>query len=201
MFLKIVTCLGLIATVLAGVGCNGVSVDGSSGRYRTISMEPRRDTEAAARANKAGLNHLADGDLDKAADAFNRALTADVEFGPAHNNLGKVYYQRRDWHKAAWEFEYARKLLPRHGEPRNNLGLVLEEAGELDRAVEQYRAAVDLGTGNTAYRANLARALIRRGDQTDEVRALLDHILEHDTRPEWLIWASQRQAAFGPTAD
>ncbi len=189
-------CLALM--LMAACGCNPNRVaDAPIGNYRTITAEPRRDTEAAKRLNRVGLEHLAAGEYDEAVDAFVRALTEDVEFGPAHNNLGKVYYIQKNWYKAAWEFEYAGKLLPRHAEPRNNLGLVLEQAGELDRAVDQYRQAVGLEPGVIAYRGNLARALIRRGDRTDEVRKLLELIVENDTRPEWVLWARQQQAGSG----
>lgn len=188
-------CVGLAATVLILGGCESVStVDGPTGPYRTIRAEPRRDTDAARLANQAGLDHLAKGDLDKAAEAFGRALTADVEFGPAHNNLGKVYFRKKDWYRAAWEFEYAGKLMPRRAEPRSNLGLVLEEAGEIDRAVDQYREAISLDAGQIQFRANLARALVRRGDRTDEVRSLLQQVVEQDSRAEWQVWARQQLA-------
>lgn len=179
----------------AMTGCaGGTSRNAAGGEYRTVAVDPNRDTDAARRANEEGVRHLDAGDVKRATEAFERALSADIEFGPAHNNLGKVYYQQRQWYRAAWEFEYARKLLPRHAEPRNNLGLVLEASGELDRAVEQYREAVTLDSAVIAYKANLVRALVRRGDKTDEVRALLDELLTSETRPDWLTWARRQRA-------
>jgi len=194
------TCLAALA-MATGAGCAGLSAGMASGpRYRTVSVPPGRDPEAARRANEAGLNHLARGELDPAVDDFRRALTADVSFGPAHNNLGRAYYKQGDWYQAAWEFEYAAKLLPRHAQPRNNLGLVLEEAGELDRAVACYRDAIALDGENIEYRANLTRALIRRGDRTDEVRTLLGQLVERDPRPEWHRWAQQQASRLGSAA-
>ena len=198
------TVLSMLMTgfVLVVAGCQGVQTqpdsnsrvitpvgNDSTGKYRTVTAQPRRDTEAARRANEEGLAHLKANELDRAVESFSRALTADVEFGPAHNNLGKVYYRKKDYYKAAWEFEDAGRLLPDHAEPRNNLGLVLEQAGELDRSVEAYRQAVALDEERIVYRANLVRALIRRGDRTDEVRSLLKQVLKEDLRSEWLIWA------------
>lgn len=188
--------LPLAAAALAAIGCQSAD-SAAAGPYRTIRVEPRRDTEAARSANQRGLDHLAKGDLDRAAEEFGAALTADVEFGPAHNNLGKVYFKRKDWYKAAWEFEYAAKLMPRRAEPRGNLGLVFEEAGELDKAVDQYRQAISLDSGHIEHKANLVRALIRRGDRTDEVRQLLQQVIEQDTRPQWQLWAQQQQALIG----
>lgn len=187
----------LIAIASIGSGCADSPRSDADGAYRTVRTEPLRDTESAKNENQLGMEHLDKNDLEKAGEAFRRALTADVSFGPAHNNLGKVYYKQKDSYKAAWEFEYAAKLMPKRGEPRNNLGLVLEDVGELDRAVDSYREAAKLEPDNIQYRGNLARALIRRGDRTDEVRGLLVQIIERDSRPEWLIWAKQQQASMG----
>jgi hypothetical protein len=40
---------------------------------------------------------------------------------------------------------------------------------------------------------------VRRGDRTDEVRALLAQLLREDTRPEWRAWAKQQQAGLSVT--
>ncbi len=184
-------------------GCADSAKTGNAAdNYRTITTQPRRDTDAARRQNQRGLEHLAEDELNKAAEAFGRALSADVEFGPAHNNLGKVHFKQRDWYKAAWEFEYAAQLMPRQPEPRNNLGLVLEQVGELDRAVEQYRQAVALAPDEQIYRAHLVRAMIRRGDRTDEVRHLLEQLEAEALTPEWRNWVNHQRARLaGRTSD
>ena len=51
-------------------------------------------------------------DYDAAEAALKAALTADVMFGPAHNNLGKVYFHKGELYLAAREFDYAMKLMP-----------------------------------------------------------------------------------------
>jgi len=190
-------CLLLLATfAFTAVRCTSPAQTGDDGEpYRTIRVEPRRDTELARKLNQEGLVHLQRAELQDAHESFTQALAADVEFGPAHNNLGKVYFRQSDWYKAAWEFEYARKLMPKHAQPCNNLGLVLEQAGELDRAVDQYRQAVTFDN-SVEFQGNLARALIRRGERTKEVRLLLSDIIERDTRPDWVLWARQQQASF-----
>jgi Flp pilus assembly protein TadD len=197
MLLRIALGVWLTGVLLVTGGCaKSPWRPSGEGVYQTVTAEPRRDTNAAKEADQVGLDLLAQGKLDEAAEAFGRALTADVEYGPAHNNLGKVYYRQNDLYKAAWEFEYAKKLLPRYAEPRNNLGLVLEQAGELDRAVEEFGQAIALDTGNIEYRANLARTLIRRGDRTEEVRSLLRQVIKQDIRSEWVVWARQQLAVL-----
>jgi Flp pilus assembly protein TadD len=175
---------------LSGMACR--MDEPSPAPYRTVSADPFRDTELAKRENQAGLAHLAGGELDSAVQAFERALTADNGFGPAHNNLGKAYFLKGDLYKAAWEFEYARKLLPRSPQPCNNLGIVFEQNREWDKAVEHYRQAVALDPENLEFQGNLTRALVLRGDRTDEVRTRLKKIIAQDKRNDWIIWANKQ---------
>ena len=197
MHQRILLILGLATLAADAGGCASfLTNESAQPPYRTIRTQPGRSTDLARKANAQGLAHLAAGELDQALRAFQKALTADVEFGPAHNNLGKVYYQQEDWYRAAWEFEYATRLLPRHAEPQNNLGLVLERAGELDRAVDCYRKAVGFDPHRIEYRGNLVRALCRRGERTSEVRTLLREVLEEDTRIAWRAWAERMLASM-----
>jgi len=198
MFCRAMVWILLGGLLLATGGCvDSASQPSQDGHYRTITTQPLRDTDAAKTYNQAGRKYLAAGELDKAAAEFTRALTADVEFGPAHNNLGKVYYLKKEWYKAAWEFDHACRLLPKHAEPRNNMAMVFEEAGELERALDFYRQAVALDRDNYQYRANLVRALTRRGDRTTEVRNLLRQVVNDDPRPEWREWARRQQEQMG----
>ncbi|QDU70616.1 tetratricopeptide repeat protein [Mucisphaera calidilacus] len=180
-----------IAILLAlGPGCvTNQQAETPHANYSTVQASVDRDTDKARQRNAKGLEHLLVGDLDDAEQQFRSALQADVQYGPAHNNLGKILYLKQDYYQAAWEFEYARELMPANAAPHNNLGLVHEQTGELDRAVEHFRQAISLDADNIEYRANLARTLVRRGDRTDELRTLRDQIIAEDTRNEWITWA------------
>ena len=90
------------------------------------------------------------------------ALEADVTFGPAHNNLGRVYYHQGQLYLDAWEFQYAIKLMPYQPEPKSNLGLVLEAANKLDEAIKNYDEAMNLEPENPQFLGNDARARARR---------------------------------------
>jgi len=129
---------------------------------------------------------MEEGDLDKAEQALKEALEADVMFGPAHNNLGKVYFTRKLFYKAAWEYQYAIKLMPHHPEPKYNLGLVYEAVGKIDEAVDLYSEARTLEPDNPILIGNVARARIKRGDKGQDMRELLTELLLKDTRPDWL---------------
>lgn len=151
----------------------------------------RGDTAKAQAKNECGLDLLERNELDDAEAAFMDALNADVMFGPAHNNLGKVYYEQSKFYLAAWEFRYAIKLMPNQPEPRNNLGLVFEAADQIDKAVDYYAEALGVEPDNTEVLGNLVRARIDRGDRGEDIRELLRELVLKDTRPPWVRWARE----------
>lgn len=199
-FIKPTACLACcLLLVLLMPGCGSTDkVDDES--YRTIKANPLRDTDAAREANEQGLEHLDAGEIEQAELAFKKALKADKEFGPAHNNLGKVYYLKKNWYFAAHEFDNAIRLMPNHAGPYNNLGLTLigsGEPGKIDDAIEHFRKATTLDPLNIEYQANLAQTLLNRGEKTAEVITLLRSVAARDERVEWRRWASHRLAAMG----
>jgi tetratricopeptide (TPR) repeat protein len=123
-----------------------------------------------------------------------KALVADVNYGPAHNNLGQLYFLQRKFYLAAWEFESATKLMPECPEPQNNLGLVFEEVGKFDEAINCYRTALSLQSNNPEIIGNLARTLVRQEQFDEETRGLLEGLVSMDTRPEWVAWAREQLA-------
>src|SRR5882762_8985015 len=134
------------------------------------------DTELAKKENDHALHLLDEGKLEEAESHLKRALEVDVMYGPAHNNMGLVYYHQGKLYPAAWEFQSAIKLMPYQPEPRNNLGLVFEKARQLE-------------PDNPEYLGNLARARVRRGDRDIETKKLLEELVMKDSRPQWSQWA------------
>lgn len=59
----------------------------------------------------------------------------------AHNNMGDVYFQQRNWEGAISEFEMARKLKPRYAEATYNLALVYLDLGDLAQAESHFLEA------------------------------------------------------------
>lgn len=182
---------------LAGLGLVGGCASNKSPAahdYKTRVDDPRRDSDVARDDNAKAADLIDSGNYPGAEKLLRDALTADIGYGPAHNNLGKVYYRQKRLYLAAWEFEYATKLMPNQPEPRNNLGLVFESVGKLDDAVKYYGQAMGLEPDNGQFIGNLARARVRRGDGGEPVRDLLDKLVLRDDRPEWVAWARRRLA-------
>ena len=71
-----------------------------SGRMRPISRLPR-PSGAGSAANR-GRTCGGSCDLAKAQEYLQKALVADVTYGPAHNTLGMLYLKQRRLYLAAW---------------------------------------------------------------------------------------------------
>ena len=80
--------------------------------YETVADGPGRDARTAEQHHARAARLIAEGEWDQAEAALKAALAADVMYGPAHNNLGKVYFHQGKLYLAAWEFQYAAKLMP-----------------------------------------------------------------------------------------
>ncbi len=195
----------LIVTIAGGVliGCQSESVR-SGANYETVVADPDRDTETARRLNSEALTLMDKDQLDKAVGLLKSALAADVFFGPAHNNLGTVYFQQEKYYLAAWEFQYAAKVMPKRSQPRYNLGMVLEAVGKLDEAAQRYEEALELQPDDIETVASLARTYIRDGKKNERTRELLEEIVLNDDRPQWRSWAQEQLTLgkdFGPASD
>lgn len=159
--------------------------------------DTRRDTEKARSENEKAVNLIEKGRYDDAEKALKQAVDADAMYGPAHNNLGKVYYHQERLYDAAVQFEYANKLMPTQGEPLYNLGMVLEAAGKMDEAMKQYEAALALDPQNPYFIGNVARIQLRRGEKNSNLREMLSTLIMRDDRPEWVKWAREQLSLLG----
>ena len=190
--------VAMLAVLVAGCSHWG---HGSKVNYATVTGDPCHDTEQAKAGNEKGLRLLEHGKLDEAEQAFQRALVADVTFGPAHNNLGTMYFQQGKFYLAAWEYEYASKLMPQRPEPYSNLGLVYETVNRADSAVDCYSLALELQPTNPEFLSNLARARVRRGDRGADMGMLLNDLVFMDSRPDWNSWAREQLVLGGYAPD
>ena len=188
--------VALVILILVCVsGCARLSPSAKP-KYHTLPDGRSKHTERAQQLHTKALQLLCERNLDDAECVLREALAADVNFGPAHNTLGKLYFDKRDYFMAAWEFDHALETMPSRAEPHNNLGLVYETADRLDQAIEYYETAWSMDENHPEYLGNLVRARTRRGDPAFELQFLLQRLVEIDTRPAWVDWA-RGQLIFG----
>ena len=189
--MKLGFCLNLVLVVVAVGGCAEIGVRSN---HETISATSAVDTAAAKQHYEEALRRLCDCESCEAEQLLNQSIMADDTYGPAHNALGKVYFDCGKHYMAAREFDRAAELMPGRGEPLNNLGLVYESVGQFDQAIEYFDLAANTNQESAEYLGNLIRARIRRGDRTSDLRDLLERLVLLDERQSWVDWARQELA-------
>lgn len=190
MITRIAIVAAVSLTVAAGCGTS------SQGRPEVsmIRAEADRDPQKARQLNREALEQIEREDLEQAETLLRRALRADPTYGPAHNNLGRVYFDQHRLHEAAWRFEYAIELMPDKPEPRNNLGLVMESARRLEDARDRYEQARQRAPDNAEILANLIRTRLAEGERSPQLRELLGELILKEERPQWIRWAREQHA-------
>jgi len=170
-------------------GCTAAPV----GPYTTLTEETRSTTDAEQLNRRAA--DLISSNPAKAEALLREALTKDIYFGPAHNNLGVLYLKQGRLYEAANEFEWARKLLPGSPDPRINLALVLERAGRTDEALRAYEAALEVEPDCLAAMQGAANLTVRAGRNDARLAGWLGRIALEGPDATWREWAVARQRA------
>ncbi|HVJ19748.1 MAG TPA: tetratricopeptide repeat protein [Polyangiaceae bacterium] len=119
--------------------------------------------EKALGLNTAGIEALAQGDLETADARFSLALEYSPEFVDALVNLGLVELERGNFERARQLFERARRLNPDVAQSHHALGVLAERQGRPDQASKHYYEALRVDPGFAPARANLGRLLFADG--------------------------------------
>lgn len=180
------------AAVLCLAGCRA----SPSGPYTPLE-ETTRNTTAAEQLNRQAAD-LIESDPGGAERLLRDALTKDVFYGPAHNNLGVVYLAQGKLYEAANEFEWARKLLPDSPDPRVNLALTMERAGRPDEAFRGYLAALEVAPECVAAMQGAARSCLDTGRGEARLTGWLDTIALRGETDDWRRWARSRASSVKP---
>jgi Tfp pilus assembly protein PilF len=177
---------------LALVACRATG----SGPYEPTADAARNPVVAQELSSKAA--DLIESDPDEAERLLREALSADLFFGPAHNNLGVLYIEEGKLYEAAGEFEWARKLMPGHPDPRMNLALTLERAGRTDEAIQTYKTALEVFPGHVPTEQALARLYVRSGARPEELDGMLARVAMQGETEAWREWAAEHRARVQP---
>lgn len=132
---------------------------------------------------------------EEALTAFDQALRVNPRYVEAYlnravvlNQMGRIAAAQESMSRAAelgaadesgYPAVVANKLANAHAALANDY----RAAGSLDRAIEQYRRALELRPGFSDIRLALGRALVEQGRHAEAV-AVLDEVLS--ARPTWL---------------
>ena len=176
-----------VAMLLAAAACQSASTS----PYATPTEVSRRTVEAE-KLSREGAD-LAESDSKKAEALLCEALSKDIFYGPAHNNLGVLYLKQQKLYEAANEFEWAKKLMPGHPDPRVNLALTLEMAGKVEDALAAYRTALEVYPDYLPAIEGLARLTVMTGKKDERLATWLEAITLRGESREWREWALTRR--------
>jgi tetratricopeptide (TPR) repeat protein len=143
-----------------------------------------RDTQAALiatakRENNAGVVFYHQGDLERAALRFEKALALAPEFVEAHNNLGLVETERGHAEEATRHFQKAIELDPTLSASYNNLGYVFFQQENYEEAIAMYQEAIERAANGSAAWTNLGNAHFKLGNQ-EKAREAWETAIELD---------------------
>src|SRR6266542_1453581 len=109
------------------------------------------------------------GELERAAEAYRRAITAEPEYAEAHANLGAVLARLGRYDEAVACYERALRLNPQLNAARLNLGLAHYRAGALTAAVEAFKAAHAADPSLLQARQLLGLVLVETGKDAEAI--------------------------------
>jgi tetratricopeptide (TPR) repeat protein len=95
-------------------------------------------------ANKTGIAWHQLLDLDQARRHYEHALKLDKNYSEAVNNLGTVYYARKNYRKAVSQYNKALKIAPNSASIYSNLGTAQFARKKYKLASEAYEKALSL---------------------------------------------------------
>jgi type IV pilus biogenesis/stability protein PilW len=121
-----------------------------------------------------GMAYRARGDQKKAEEYLREAIDKNPDYADAHNNLGIVLADRKEWEEAIREFRKAYENVQYQTPERAfyNSAEAYRHKGDAAKAEEQYRQALRLNPGYGPACTTLAEMLSGQGRQQDAEKTL-----------------------------
>ena len=107
--------------------------------------------------------------------AYGEDLT-NTQKAENHHNIGKSYYNKRDYKNALNEYELAVKYDPYNSRYINNLGVILTKIKCYDRAIEVFKKGIDINSSDSRLYLNLGKALMEKGRELNDRDILITAI-------------------------
>ncbi len=115
--------------------------------------------------NQTALVYQDLGEMKKALEEFEEAITIAPENSSLHLNMGNALLLIGDRNRAEKEYREAIRLNPSNANAHSNLGTILEERGDLDGAEKEYMQAIAIHPDHVLARRNLKKIRERRSQQ------------------------------------
>lgn len=135
-----------------------------------------------------GNLHLQSGNMDRAAAAYEQAITKFSDYRRAHKNLGLVHFQNQEFKDALEHLTKAIELGDREGRTYGRLAYGYLQMGNAVAAESAYRNAIIMDPDNLDWKLGLAQTLMQQ-NRHGEVISIMEPIIaaEPDKHQYWLF--------------
>ena len=154
------------------------------------SQHATKQKDAASYNVQLGIAYMKQGDLARAKDKLDRALTQDPDSADVHSARALLFVRMGDKDKADNEFRTALHLAPHDPNTVNSYAIYLCQNGRTDEGVKRFLEAAHnplYSTPEFAY--TNAGVCLRAAKRDDEARADFEHALQ--VRPNYAEAAFQ----------
>jgi len=191
--------LAVLLSLLTGSGCTQMIPTQGHGEFRQRNNHPagineNRDavpvSKHSMKANEKAIRLILKGKPERAMRALQKIVAQDPTFGPAHNNLGQLYFDQGDYFVASEHFVRAAELMADRAEPLYNLGMVYENTDRLTEAINMYETAREFDPVDPRPLGNLVRVMMTMNPYDLATEPLLKELLVIEYREEWRDWAN-----------
>ncbi len=138
-----------------------------------VSAQELRVPPKANKEFDRSMKAFQSGNYREAATHLEKATRIAPDFVQAHNNLGAVYINLRQYESAVAELRKSIQLRPEIATPYHNLAMVLILLQRLPEAEEAARQALDLAPSQSAASYTLGRILALQNHNTPEAVQVL----------------------------
>ncbi len=152
-----------------------------AGLSKEILVEPQDAckvdfSETAACYFFQGLAYGTTGQLDRAANAFERSLTIDSKKTETYVNLAVLYARGGRYHEALSTFNEALKTDPRNSDALTKLGAVYIHLGQHDEATSVLKRALEVNPDDPVAHYTIAVNLGSQGQLSEAIDAVRESI-------------------------
>lgn len=159
------------------------------------------DALAEAYASLGHLRFFYEWDFPGAEKDFKRAIKLNPSYATAHQWYALYLSAMRRREEAIAEIEQARQLDPLSLIINTNMGDVICDAGQLDRAIEQYRKTLELDPGFSAAYVSIAWAYEVKGMHDQAIAAIQQATRLSGERPKHMALLGVAHARAGRRAE
>ena len=143
----------------------------------------RAESEEAMELNREGAKLVEQGEMEKALEAFQKAVRLDSNDAVALLNLAYTYDRQGRTEEAIAEYQRAIELSPNNLLAYNNLGVLYDKMGQYDEAIGEFQRALQIDPTDANTLKNLENAKKSRAVIQEREDKIAEAQMEADIHP------------------